>query len=124
MPSTFTNEASNPSTDGKRESFNISPRSCDSNRYALTGGNMSDTLEQAERPEPEVVNAPAKRAKRTEAQMVASMNGDLLAEASYLKNRVGKLEEKIAQLFAGVSKEASELVLSSAASSHLRRYLL
>ena len=84
-------------------------------------GNGKEQL--AEQLAARILNAPVKRIKRTEAQMVASLKGDLLSEASYLKNRVSKLEEKIAKLFAEVSPEAAALVLRSESMSHLSRYL-
>lgn len=72
--------------------------------------------------------APAKakgtRVKRTESDMLACKRQEgSLAEASYLQNRLVKLEEKIADLFAGVSPEAADLVLSQRGFEHLKRYL-
>ncbi len=71
----------------------------------------------------EATERPSKRQKRTESQVLADLKGDLLGEATYLKERVTKLEEKIAELFAGVSPEAATLVLRSPALAHLSRYL-
>lgn len=61
------------------------------------------------------------RVKRTEAQMLEALNGDTLAQAMYVKERVRKLEEKIAELLASVPSEATELALKGR--EHLGRYL-
>ena len=69
---------------------------------------------------------PAKRTrnKRTEADMLMAANQEgTLAAATYVQNRLVKLEEKMAELLAGVSTEAAELVLSQRGFEHLRRYL-
>ena len=66
---------------------------------------------------------PVKRIKRTEQQVLEDLKGDLLGEASYLKERVSKLESKLAELFASVTPEAAALVIKSNGCSHLERYL-
>jgi hypothetical protein len=125
-------ERSNPKTGGNVEQFEYTIVADGS-----TGGNIPEVSQRsvlismpgngkeqlAEQLAARILNAPVKRIKRTEAQMVASLKGDLLSEASYLKNRVSKLEEKIAKLFAEVSPEAAALVLRSESMSHLSRYL-
>lgn len=63
------------------------------------------------------------RVKRTEADMLASVKGDPLSESMYVLNRVQKLEEKLAELIATLSPEASDLFFRSPARQHLRRYL-
>lgn len=63
------------------------------------------------------------RVKRTEAQMLQSVAGDVLSEASYLKNRLQKLEEKMGQLMLDASAEARKLVTESRGGEHLTRYL-
>jgi hypothetical protein len=61
-----------------------------------------------------------KRQKRTEADMLASVAGDVISEAQYLKERLMKLEQKMSDLIGSVSAEARDMVLSRA--SHLERY--
>jgi hypothetical protein len=61
-----------------------------------------------------------KRQKRTEADMLASVAGDVISEAQYLKERLMKLEQKMSDLIGSVSAEAREMVLSR--STHLERY--
>jgi hypothetical protein len=59
--------------------------------------------------------------KRTESQMLESVAGDPLSEAHYLKARLIKLEEKMADLMSKASPQAVELVLQG--NEHFRRYL-
>ena len=61
-----------------------------------------------------------KRVKRTEADMLASVAGDVISVAQYLKERLLKLEQKMSDLIGSVSAEARDMVLSRA--SHLERY--
>ncbi len=61
-----------------------------------------------------------KRVKRTEADMLASVAGDVISEAQYLKERLMKLEQKMSDLIGSVSAEARDMVLSRA--THLERY--
>jgi hypothetical protein len=61
------------------------------------------------------------RVKRTESQMLESVAGDPLSEAHYLKARLIKLEEKMADLMSKASSQAVELVLQG--NEHFRRYL-
>jgi hypothetical protein len=63
-----------------------------------------------------------KRVKRTEKDMLASFEGDTLGEAAYLRDRVAKLEDKIAELLGAVSgSEVTDLVLKGR--EHLAKYL-
>lgn len=89
----------------------------------LVAGEQSNTLptsEVAREAEPvafnpetgEVTEAPkAKRAKRTEAQMIKALGGSSLKEASYVLDRVAKLEEKISELMGAISQKGRERVL-------------
>jgi hypothetical protein len=61
------------------------------------------------------------RVKRTESQMLESVAGDPLSEAHYLKARLIKLEEKMADLMSKASPKSVELVLQG--NEHFRRYL-
>jgi hypothetical protein len=61
------------------------------------------------------------RVKRTESQMLESVSGDPLSEAHYLKARLIKLEEKMADLMSKASPKAIELVLQG--NEHFGRYL-
>jgi hypothetical protein len=61
------------------------------------------------------------RVKRTESQMLESVKDDPLSEAHYLKARLIKLEEKMADLMSKASPEAIELVLKG--NEHFGRYL-
>jgi hypothetical protein len=61
------------------------------------------------------------RVKRTESQMLESVAGDPLSEAHYLKARLIKLQEKMADLMSKASPQAVELVLQG--NEHFRRYL-
>jgi hypothetical protein len=61
------------------------------------------------------------RVKRTESQMLESVAGDPLSEAHYLKARLIKLEEKMADLMSKASPQAVELVLKG--NEHFGRYL-
>lgn len=93
-------------------------RSPESERAESVAWNVSEPPAPKSEPKPA-----GKRQKRTEAQVLADLRGDTLSEAKYLQDRVIKLEEKIAELFSGVSAEAVELVLKSRGYDHLRRYL-
>lgn len=74
----------------------------------------------ANKPHESLTEAKPARTKRTEAEMIASLGGTL-EQAMYLKRRVRKLEEKIAELFSSVSGEAANLVLKD--NDYLDRYL-
>lgn len=67
-----------------------------------------------------IVTKNHKRVKRTEADMLASVAGDVISEAQYLKERLMKLEQKMSELIGSVSAEARDMVLSR--STHLERY--
>jgi hypothetical protein len=67
------------------------------------------------------INDRKTRVKRTESQMLESVAGDPLSEAHYLKARLIKLEEKIADLMSKASPQAVELVLKG--NEHFGRYL-
>jgi hypothetical protein len=69
----------------------------------------------------ETINDRKTRVKRTESQMLESVAGDPLSEAHYLKARLIKLEEKIADLMSKASPQAVELVLKG--NEHFGRYL-
>lgn len=58
----------------------------------------------------EVTAPAAKRAKRTESQMLESLRGCPLKEATYVLDRVTKLEEKIRELLGGCSAEALTMI--------------
>jgi len=80
----------------------------------------------AEVPEPsEAKGSPvrlvtSKRVKRTEAEMLASLGGSALKEATYVAERVQKLEDKISELLGSVSQKAREHILNDF--PHLSRY--
>lgn len=61
------------------------------------------------------------RIKRTEKDMIASVKGNPLDEAHYLKARLMKLEDKLSDLLGSASPEALELILKG--SPHFGRYL-
>lgn len=61
-----------------------------------------------------------KRVKRTERQMIAGLGGSALKEATYVADRVRKLEDKISELMGSVSQAARELILKDY--PHLNRY--
>jgi hypothetical protein len=83
----------------------------------------NETFETEETDMPALALLPAgKRRKRTEAEMIAAQ-GSALAQASYVTQRLAKLEEKMAELLAAVPAEARDLIISQPAHSHLRRYL-
>jgi len=62
----------------------------------------------------------SKRVKRTEAEMIASLGGSALKEATYVAERVQKLEDKISELLGSVSQKAREHILNDF--PHLSRY--
>lgn len=70
-----------------------------------------------------VFELPAKktRVKRTEQDMLASVKGNAFDEASYVRGRLMKLEEKMSELLGSASPEAQEMLSKSL--PHLSRYL-
>lgn len=73
------------------------------------------------KPKVKRMSTDSKRVKRTEAQMIESVSGDPLSQAVYVKDRITKLEDKIADMMKICSPEALELVLKGR--EHLSRYL-
>lgn len=61
-----------------------------------------------------------KRIKRTEAEMIASLGGSALKEATYVAERISKLEDKITELMGAVGQKAREHILNDF--PHLSRY--
>lgn len=55
---------------------------------------------------------PKGRVKRTEAQMIASMNGSPMKESAYVLDRIAKLEDKISELMGAVSQKSREYILA------------
>lgn len=53
------------------------------------------------------------RVKRTETQMLESFADDPIKQANYVKDRVRKQEEKIAELIGNATPAARELILST-----------
>ena len=60
------------------------------------------------------------RVKRTESQMIASLGGSALKEATYVAERIAKLEDKISELMGAVGQKAREHILNDY--PHLSRY--
>lgn len=58
-----------------------------------------------------VIGVEKKRAKRTESQMIAALGGSVIKEASYVLERVAKLEYKISELMGSISQKSRERVL-------------
>jgi len=61
-----------------------------------------------------------KRVKRTEAEMIKALGGSALKEATYVSDRVSKIEDKISELMGAISPAARELILKD--NPHLNRY--
>ena len=67
-----------------------------------------------------LVQKTSKRVKRTEAEMIKSLGGSALKEATYVAERIQKLEDKISELLGSVSQKAREHILNDF--PHLSRY--
>lgn len=83
-----------------------------------------ETGEVIEEPVLNVVQVPRagspKRIKRTEAQMVAALGGSSLKEATYVLDRVAKLEDKISELLGHISQKGRDRVFEER--PDLKRY--
>lgn len=79
-----------------------------------------EVIEERKMPSVRLLKQPKKRIKRTEAEMIAALGGSALKEATYVAERVSKLEEKITELLGSVSQKAREHILNDF--PHLSRY--
>lgn len=55
---------------------------------------------------------PKGRYKRTESQMIASLNGSPMKESAYVLDRIAKLEDKISELMGAVSQKSREYIIA------------
>ena len=79
-----------------------------------------EVLEEPKAPSVRLVKPVGKRVKRTEAEMIASLGGSALKEATYVAERIAKLEDKISELMGSVGQKAREHILNDY--PHLSRY--